>query len=94
MSIQSTIHISRQNATLRIEKILALKRNENYSELEAECFEPGLNVEDFVHGEDPEGVESLENWTNSMLSRVLDKPFFRYSMFENYSVYDPIGSGF
>lgn len=84
MGIQSTRDISRQDAIDRIEKIINLVKNKNYREIENVSNETDYNVQSFV---DKVIIDdNIDNWTNKMLEDVIDCPFFRYSMFDNYNV--------
>ena len=88
MSIQSTRTITRESAIERIGRVALLVEGGYYRILEEITSEPDYNLTGCLH----EGVDfertNLRNWTNTMLEEVMDKPFYRYSLFENYNVED------
>lgn len=87
MSIQSTVTISRQVAIDRITEITELVRQKNYRGVEQKTNEPDYDLENFVNtGIDSE--ISCQHWTNRMLEDMMDQPFYRFSMFDNYFVED------
>jgi hypothetical protein len=94
MSIKSTQTISRETAIARIKEIHALAVEGYYLLLEEKTFENEHNVEDFVHSFLDDGaecpqiidIENLHKWTNSMLEDQMDEPFYRFSMFDNYTI--------
>lgn len=84
MGIQSTVNVTREWATNRINQISDLAANKQFSKLEEHTFEPD---------KEPvlvEPVESVVNWSITMLESQLDKPFYRQSMFENYYVFETL----
>lgn len=87
MSIQSTIHISREYAIERISLIHSLKQDYNYKEIQDITVEDA-SVESFVDGEDipSRKMDVIEQWTNKMLEDKMDEPFYRRSLFENYLI--------
>jgi len=81
MGIEVTQTISRKDAIERINFIAQLVKEENYLEIEkntSEEFSP-LNIEIFF---------VTDKYTNGMLETIMDKSFYRYSMFENYFIED------
>ena len=87
MSIKSTQHVSREAAIARIAHITALALNKNYIAIEQCSFEHDHEVSEFVN----EFIVSpnfdvIHNWTNKMIEEILDTPFYRFSMFENYFI--------
>lgn len=89
MSIQSTINITRAIAIERIVNINFLRQNKEYRILENVTFEPDFNIESFVDEFDSEINEyDLSKYTNKMLENILDKPFYRFTMFDNYIIID------
>jgi hypothetical protein len=89
MSIQSTLEITRETAIKRIIEIQELIVCEEYRTLENITNEPDYDLEDFVKNyEDMINVNGLKNYTNKMLENIIDSAFFRYSMFDNYSIID------
>lgn len=89
MGIKSTVDILREDAINRIEKICALIDDQDYRELEQCSFDPHEDLEEFVNiGHDDISIDRLHKYTNTMLGRILDRPFYRKSMFDNYNVID------
>lgn len=88
MSIRSTITISRYQAIMRIENIHNLIVNFDYNSLSDASFEPEKDIQYFVDNFKKLSIENISKWTNEMLEEILDKPYFRYSMFDNYNVID------
>lgn len=88
MSIQSTNDVSRKWAIYRIRCIARLVDLRDYKGIEQESFEPDYDVQAFVDEKTNVVIDNLDNWTNRMLERVIDQPFFRQSLFVNYNVID------
>lgn len=90
MGIQSTREIRRWQAIERIELIYKLAIDFDYREIEDESCEDDYDVEDFVDKFNltQDKIDNINKWSNSMLEKYMDKPFFRYSMFDNYDVID------
>ena len=88
MSIKSTMTIPYQEAVDRIKLVASLIKEENYREIEKISFDPDLDVQQFVRDNLPIDVSNIENWTYEMIEDVLDEPFFRKSMFDNYLIGD------
>ena len=88
MSIQSTQPIPRKHAIERILKIQGYREDFNFIKLEENSFEEDEDIKEFVSKDIPEleHLEHVEKWTNSMLEDVMDLPYFRHSMFNNYDV--------
>lgn len=94
MSIKSTQTITRERAIERIKEIYALGLNGYYKFLEERTFEQEHDVENFVNSFLNDGTEcsqiidvfNLDKWTNSMLEDKMDEPFYRFSMFDNYTI--------
>lgn len=85
MSIQSTQTITRQTAISRIYQINALLLAQDYLGIEDVTSEHNHDIQSFVDGKAIILV-NLERWTDKMLEDQMDKPFYRFSMFENYSI--------
>lgn len=83
MGIQSTQEISREAALLRITYIQQMVAAKDYEGIEQASFEPDCNVAEFVRTTE---IQNVERWTNRMLGDLIDMPFFRKSMFDNYQV--------
>ncbi len=79
MGIESTQTISRNTAIKRINFISELVKEENFLALEENSYEeyPPLNIE---------VITITDYYTNSMLASIMDRSFYRFSMFENYFV--------
>ena len=93
MGIKSTMDVSRSRAIERILFIAPLILSKNYLELEKECYEPDYDLSDFVN--DAENYQeastligSVETYTNDMIEDILESGFYRFSMFDNYIVYN------
>lgn len=86
MSIQSTRVIDRQETIDRINDIQALALNCDYRELESLTYDTNYNIQIFVDKYIPIDLTHVDKWTNSMLGDIINKPFFRYSIFDNYEV--------
>lgn len=86
MSIKTTLDIKREDAIERINKITALILCKNYREIEELSYEPYYHVQHFVDSGVTYDISNIEKWTNRMLEDVMDRPFYRYSMFDNYYV--------
>lgn len=86
MGIQSTAHITRQQAIDRISKIVDAVAHRDYFKVSEVTFETEYDVESFVNEEVKSIPFSAERWTNKMLEDQMDKPFYRFSMFDNYIV--------
>lgn len=84
MSIQTTIHIPRAQALARITEVSNYLDEKNYRAIGENAFET-YRLDDFFEMESF-GDENLDNWTNEMLENVMDRPYYRYSLFENYYV--------
>ena len=92
MGIQSTMDITREDAIERIIKVEYLAFHKKCKDLEDNTFEPDYSVDSFIdkfHQRLSLGVlveTDLTQYTDSMLEKVMDKPFYRYSMFDNYMI--------
>lgn len=89
MSIQSTVEIKRKDAIDRIQQIHRIMMESDYRELEQNSFEPEIDLEFAVAQFRPiYNIALIEKWTNKMLEKTMDRPFFRFSMFQNYIIID------
>lgn len=84
MGIQSTVHIIYNDAIARIKEIEELALAKNYRGIERVTSEEDEDLQYFVDKYKP--VENLAHWTNKMLGDYMDRPFVRFSMFDNYIV--------
>lgn len=83
MGIQSTQEISRSDAIQRITEIQRMVAARNYQGIVEASFEPDGDVVEFAKSA---VIQNTERWSDTMLEDLLDKPFFRKSMFDNYRV--------
>ena len=86
MSIKSTQNITRAEAINRIRQIVILVYECNYKAIADVSYEPDHNVWNFVNNFTHRDYASLDKWSDRMLEEVMDEPFFRYSMFDNYLI--------
>ena len=95
MSIKSTQDITRQNAINRIIEISSLAKDRNFYELEKITNESGgdTSFSNFIHEHnwnnsfyDYSDTDTLNKFTNATLEDIMDSPFYRFSMFENYII--------
>lgn len=84
MSVQSTVDISREDAIDRIKKIHFLASEKDYVGIARLSYEPDADIQSFVN--DLKNIDDIEKWTDRMIEDVIDLPFYRKSMFDNYSV--------
>ena len=84
MSIQTTRWITRENAMNRISFIYKLVQDENYGALVDSSHEDGIDF--FSHKFEELDISNMERWPDSMLEDVMDKMFYRYSLFDNYFI--------
>jgi hypothetical protein len=95
MGIKSTRDISRTAAIKRIHEIATIISSKHYKKLESAGFEdcPPLSV---IDNPDEQVLANrlleadLDSWTNKMIEDALDRPFYRFSMFDNYLITDDI----
>jgi hypothetical protein len=94
MSIKSTQDITRQNAINRIIEISSLAKDRNFYKLEKITNESGGHgFSNFIHEHnwynsfyDYSDMDTLNKFTNATLEDIMDSPFYRFSMFENYII--------
>lgn len=86
MSIQSTQNILRKDAIRRIRTITYVLEVMDYRELEHLTYEPYHSMREFINTKSTLDVLNIDKWTDMMLEIVMDKPFYRYSIFENYLI--------
>ena len=84
MGIQSTRTITRQAALARIHKVDELSFQRDFKGL-YEIISEDESVEWFIKDWEPP-TYPYDNYTNDMLEDIMDFPFYRYSMFENYTI--------
>ncbi len=85
MSIQSTKSITREQAIDRISMVDSYIRNSDYLKLADMSFEYDHDLVKFVNGECRDIID-IDKWTDSMIVSLLNQPFYRHSMFDNYSI--------
>jgi hypothetical protein len=86
MGIQSTQYITREKAINRITMIHRLIKEEEYSLLRKETWDTNHSVKEFINSNQDFSITNIEKWADEMLEEVMDKPFFRLSMFDNYLI--------
>lgn len=87
MSIQSTVRIDRDIAINRIKEIDKHAKEYDYKRIEQMTSErDDENLTSFVNEYSGPNLENIEKWTSKMIEDVIDLPFFRWSMFDNYIV--------
>jgi hypothetical protein len=88
MSIQSTLDISRTDAISRIRKIQLLLSTFDFLALEADSSEHDIKIDAWLplHQPTRDEILHLEQFTNNMIEEIIDQPFYRFSMFDNYCV--------
>jgi len=91
MGIQHTIDITREQAIDRIKCISNLVLEKDFLKIEQTRNYEDDSLTDFV-ADNINTVEEItlncDKYTNQMLEEIIDKPFYRFSMFENYFVID------
>lgn len=87
MGCQQTVQITREKAIARIKEINALIADDDYLGVEQITNEHEASILDFVDNTEP---KSVTKWTNSMIEGLLNQPFYRWSMFDNYWVVDEL----
>ena len=98
MGIQTTHNITRQAALERVKKVCECIRLRDYRELESISSENEEDncLQNFIDSSGSCLINHLgisishDKWTNRMLEDLLDKPFWRESQFDNYTVRDEI----
>lgn len=92
MGIRSTRYLDRSVAENRILEIDALLANKMFKDLDGATYEYDYNLEDFVKTNEPLFItrEAIDHWTDTMIEDQLDKPFYRFSMFDNYILDKPV----
>lgn len=95
MSIKSTQDITRQKAINRIIEISSLAKDRNFYKLEKITNESGgdTSFSNFIREYnwynsfyDYSDMDTLNKFTNATLEDIMDSPFYRFSMFENYII--------
>lgn len=86
MGIQSTRKVTRGFAIERIKKVARLLNERNYRAVELASFEPDLDIEASIDCWMPINIDDIDNWTDKMLESLMNRTFFRLSMFENYEI--------
>lgn len=89
MGIRTTREISRKTAINRVSFIVKIVEGKDFRAIERHSHEADHDISLFVHNfVRPGFFEVIEKWTNEMLEEVIDQPFYRFSMFDNYTVVD------
>ena len=90
MGIQSTKRVTRKTAIYRIRLIYSTITEKDYRKLESLTLEPDHDIKEFIDNNLSINIEHIDKWTNEMLEELMDCPFFRHSMFDNYQVVDTL----
>lgn len=90
MSIKTTQTVSRRWAIERIQNIYQYVLDKNFIAVANSTFEPDNNLTLFVCETEIHLIGHIDKWTNEMIEEILDMPFFRKSMFDNYFVVNEI----
>lgn len=91
MGIQNTLDITLEDAIARIRKIATLITNQHYRDLQAASFEDAAAAS-VIDCPDAQALAKkvlnaeLLTWTDKMITEVLERPFYRFSYFENYLI--------
>lgn len=91
MGIRSTKDITFNAAISRITHVAQIILSRNYRELKAVGFEE-IAPEDIIDDEEEQALAKriqnadLTTWTDQMIEEVIDRPFYRASMFDNYLI--------
>lgn len=90
MGIQSTVDIRRDQAIYRIQTIVSLCIDNNAMALVGCTYEEDHNIRNFIKGvvDNRTCYNNLDDMLNCELEDILDKPYFRRTMFDNYNVID------
>ena len=87
MGVQSTQNISREDAIERILLIHSLIIRKKYRTLEDNTFEHDYNLEEYVNAYDKSiNISDIEEYTDTMIVALMNSPYIRYSMFDNYTI--------
>lgn len=88
MGIKTTRYLDRNTVENRILEIDDLLASKDFNGIESVTCEHDFNLEGFVNTNEPLFVtsESIELWTDTILENQVDKPFYRFSMFDNYFI--------
>ena len=90
MGIQSTRYITRETAIHRIIEIKTMVKGKRYRDLTELCDSECQDVQYFVENDDMPDLdeEGFDQYTDKMLGDLMDRPFYRFSYFDNYLVQD------
>lgn len=89
MGIKSTRDITRATAIDRIYEITSIILRKDYRELEAKTHDPDYDLKEFIDS----GIQYpyvIDKYTNRMLEDIMDCPFYRFSMFDNYCIKEAV----
>ncbi len=87
MSIKTTRHVTRDWVIKRLQLVCSIANERDYLELEKNSFERENDIESFINNFYVKDYRFYK-YTNGMLEKLIDKPFFRESMFDNYIIQD------
>lgn len=91
MGIKSTRDISREFAISRIRQIAQIIASSHYLNLEAAGHEL-IHPNSIIDAPDEQALAAkiikadFSSWTDQMLEDIIDRPFYRISMFDNYLI--------
>lgn len=86
MSIQSTQNITRERAIERIREVSECCNNHNYTHLSGISFETDADIINFINNGPWYDLTHIDKFTDHMIEDILDDPFYRFSLFENYTI--------
>jgi hypothetical protein len=92
MGIQSTQDVTREQVIRRLKEVAPVIISRDYRELESLGGSEDRSVEGMINDDDEQVLarrimrEDLLMWTDSMLENVMDSPFYRFSLFDNYLI--------
>jgi len=90
MSIKSTLYINRDEAIERIKKIATLIVDKDYKGLEEAGYEADWTPDEFIekygNEEALDALQNIDKWTDKMIETLIDDPYYRYSLFDNYYI--------
>ena len=93
MSIKTTQYINRNDAIDRISTVTLLVKDRNLYELNKITNESYTSFANFLQDHDWYNyfydygdIDTLNKFTNDTLEDIMDSPFYRFSMFDNYEI--------
>jgi len=86
MSLYSTHTVTRKHAINRIKSIQHAVLNRDHQNLDKSCFEADYTVYSFVNEHILPDISDIDTWTNDTIQELLNQPFYRETMFDNYII--------